>query len=97
MSLLTLLAVAGAAGVGGLLGGLAPQLYRLLRRPALNQGSAPTASPWGGSLDHHLQRQVQDLSTAWAASRGHPEAAPLAHGYLSDAARDAEARWDRLR
>lgn len=95
MSVLTLLVVALAAGFGAVIGGLMPHLYRRLRRQS--NDPVPHAQSFGYPLDPHLQVRIHDLSTAWATRRGHPEAAPLAAGYLADAARDAEARWSQLR
>lgn len=96
MTYLYLLAVVSGAMLGAVIGTLLPLLFHWLRRPEADVRSSYDR-PQHDHLDADLRRHVQDLSAAWAASRGHPGAPFLAAGYLRDAADDLQRRWNDLR
>lgn len=89
--------IIGGATLGGFLGALTPAVVRWLGngKPLLptRSSSKPAVLSTADRLDPRLADRVQQASRDWAESRGRPEAAPLAHGYFSDAARDLQQRW----
>ncbi|HVE45135.1 MAG TPA: hypothetical protein VNA57_00105 [Acidimicrobiales bacterium] len=97
MTAMELLAVVASALLGGLTGGLVVVLLQLLQRPQPDNNPVPHYRTWADPLNPDLQLQVHDLSAAWAASRGHPEASFPAARYLGDAAEDAQRRWSARR